>query len=167
MKKINVTVEMPRTVEIALPKKAGGGMATVDMSRLYQNPVAMTGLMIFAMRQKCGDAVAPEKVMGEEAKKRVEAKLARFAEGDAADGDTREADPVEREAWAIARNRVRGAIVAAGRKVKEFTAEQIDAACRKLLEGEKAEAIYTAAREAVEARKGAATGAVGLDDLGL
>lgn len=163
---IEVTATLPRMVEIALPKKAGGGTGTVDMTKLYANPSGLVGLLIFAMRQKCGDAVAPETVQGEEATKRVAAKLARFNEGDAADSGTREGDPVEREAWAIAKNRVAAAIRAAGRKVKEFPAEKLDAAARKLLEGDGGKAIYEAAREAVAAR-GKATGGVELAELGL
>lgn len=163
---MNVNIDLPETLTIALPKKAGGGMADVNMTRLYASPSAMAGLLIFAMRQKCGDAVAPETVQGEEAKKRVAAKIALFESGDAADSGTREGDPVEREAWAIARNRVLAAIKAAGRKVKTVPAEKIDDACRKLLEGEAGAAIYATAKENV-ARRAGIEATVDLADLGL
>lgn len=163
---MRIELEMPETLTITLPRKAGGGTADVRMAKIYASPAAMAGLLIFAMKQKCGDAVAPETVQGEEAKRRVAAKVALFEAGDAADSGVREGDPVEREAWAIARSRVLAAIKASGYKIKTVPSEKIDDACRKLLEGGAGKAIYETAKENV-ARRAGIEAEVDLSALGL
>lgn len=149
---MQVTIELPAQVSISLPKKSGGGTADIDMTKIYANPSAVAACLIFALKQKAANTVAPAEIQAEEAKKRVAAMVARFNEGDVAEEGTRTADPVEREAWRLASEMVKAYILSKGRKVKEFTSEQLDAARTGLLEGKDGPAIYETARKNVASR---------------
>lgn len=75
-------------------------------------------------------------------------------------GGGRSGDPVLSEAMSIARDRVRAAIKSKGRKLSDYSAEQITTGARKLLDTQGADGeIMQAARQRVEAEKQAAQSA--------
>lgn len=73
-------------------------------------------------------------------------------------------DPVEAEAYRIARSRIADSLKAQGRKLKDVDEEKLEAAIATVLE--KNPAITEQAREIVEARKGAAQISIADLDLG-